>query len=377
MSKQQLEGLLSESGEPCVSIIVPTHRTSPDRTIDAEVLKRAVKEAKEVIKIKYPEADNSKKVIKNIDELVSKIDYVHSKEGIGIYVSPRIAKLIKFPFSVNYKIKVDTAFDSRDLLYNINTAIDYCVLSISKKHIRLFMASGEEFHEINNDDFPLDYEDIHEYSKPSRGTSFGNSALKEFELDKSVLQEIRLKEFLRTTDDVLKRYINTDIPLLVSGSKKEISDYLEVTQYKKRIIGKITGNYNFDGDMQLKTLASKEVQNYLKIQHKILLSNLRELIGKKMVTIGIEEVWKAAKEGMGLQLIVEKDFESHVFVKCDNEYEIRLNKTSGDKRYTFVSDAVERVIKIVRERDGKIEFVDNGEMKDFDGIALRLRYPAA
>jgi hypothetical protein len=369
---KEIEELLNDSGGPCVSIIIPLHRVSPERLIDATVVSKAVKHAKELLSQVYPDIDNTM-LIKGIDELVNKIDLTHCKDGIGIFVSQRIARSIKFPFPVTEKIKVGDVFDSRDLLYHANSVLDYCVFSITKKRLHLFSGKGEELKEIKNEDFPIDFIDNYEYSKPTRGTSFGSNTLKEFEKDKSVLQEIRLVDFLRTADHVIGKYVNNHVPLIVSGGTKEIADYLQITQHKQKIIGKVSGNYNFNGDLQLTGLAWEEVQNYFKKQNITLLTDLRELVGKNMIVIGMEEVWKASNEGKGLDLIVEKDFECGAYISPDG-FDLSLGKPSEEKKFLYVNDAVEKIIKIVREKKGKIVFTDNGEMETFDHIALKLRY---
>jgi hypothetical protein len=370
MDNKDIEDLLHKSGAPSVSIIVPVHRVSPERLKDEGIVSKAVNQAKELLKKEFEKVD-SNRLIKNIDELIEDIDYSHSKEGIGIFASPGISKVIKFPFPVVEKVKVGDTFDSRDLLYYVDTIIDYCVLSISKKHIHLYMGKGEDLREVKNEDFPIDYVETYEYEKPSRGTSFGNT-LKEFERDKSVLQEIRLVDFLRTADHSLDKYLNGSMPLVISGGTKEVADFLQVTQHLKSVIGKVVGNYNFNGDLKLAGLAWEEVQNHFRNKNKIIISNLHEL-SIEMLASGVEKVWEAAKEGKGLELIVEKDFESNGYIINDG-YNLKLEKPFDAENYLYINNAVERIINIVKEKKGKIVFVDNDELKDFNGIALKLRY---
>ncbi|MGZ4034175.1 MAG: baeRF3 domain-containing protein [Bacteroidia bacterium] len=375
MENPEIENLLLESTGPCVSVIVPLHRLSPERAEDSKSVKIAVGYAKELLKQKYAQHKYDRvvsKMTEDLDSIINRIDFTHSKDGLGIYMTPGVTKIIEFPFEVTEKIKVRDSLDSRDLLYDLNVMIEYCVLSISKKHIRLFKGKGEELREIKNENFPINYEESYEYSRSARGNSFGNT-LKDFEKDKSVLQEIRLVDFLRTADHLLDKYVNSKVPLIISGGKKEIADYLQITKYKKRIIGKVMGNYNFNGDLQLINLAWMEVQNYLNNQNKNVLANLRELTGKEMVAVGIKEVWEAANEGKGLELVIEKDFESHAFMTPDG-YDLKLRKPIGKTKHIYVPDIVERIIKVVREKHGKVTFVGNGEMNNFDGIALLLRY---
>lgn len=377
MTNQEVEILLQESAVPCITIIIPMHRLSPDRIKDIRIVNDAVNQAKDILKQKFERSEyNIQKLVADIDELAESIDFVHSKDGVGIYISPNIKKMVKFNFPVEKKIKIDLAFDNRDLLYQQNTIIDYCVLSISQKYVHLYKGKGEDLTEILNEDFPITYEETYEYSKPTRGTSYSNNTLKEFEKDKSVMEEIRLVDFLKIADHTLDKYIDSNIPIIVSGGKKETADYFYITQHMKRIIGKV-GSYNFAGEKLLANLAWQEVQRYQKNQTNIILHNLQELVGKKMLVSGLEDAWKAAQLGKGLELIVEKDFETNAFISRDG-YDIKLEnpyeKIPDPANYNYVNDAVERIIKIVREKKGKILFLDNGELENFKNIALQLRY---
>lgn len=226
--------LLDESGLPCISILMPMHRLSPDRRVDNESLNKVVKQAKEMLKNKYtPDDFDLETILKHIDEVSETVDYVHSKDVIGIFVSQHTAQAIQFPFTVTKKIKVGTAFDTRDILYFKEHFINYLVLTISKKYIHLYKGNGEVLQEIADGNFPITYTETYEYARSSQSNSFANNTQKNFERDKTVMQEIRLVEFLRTADSALEKYID-HLPLIVSGGKKELADYLSVTLYKKK-----------------------------------------------------------------------------------------------------------------------------------------------
>ena len=372
MLNQGIEQLLEESGAPCISVILPMQRLSRNRANNPEVLNNALSLAKNLFFISYSQPNKEiDGVIKKLDDLAESIDFTHLEDGIGLYVSPNISKLVIFPFPVIEKVKVGNTFEIRDLLYYQNTILDYSILSISKRHIHLYDAHEKKLTEVKNKEFPINYEETYEYARPTIGTSFSNSSLKGFERDKSVIEEIRLVDFLRIADDLLDKYIGKDSPLIISGGKKEIADYMQITNNAKRIIGKITGNYNID--KQLANLAWNYVHDYLTHQNQLLLENIRELFGVEMLAVGLEDVWKAATEGKGLELIVEKDFERSAYISKDS-YNLKLKKPIDNTSYKFVGDAIESLIKITREKKGKISFVDNGEMNEFDGIVMKLRY---
>jgi hypothetical protein len=374
MDSQEIEDILIDSGEPCISVIIPTHRLSPDRRQDFGNVNDAVEKAIKLIKIKYENSDYPIGTLEFLlNKLLETIDFTHLKEGLGIYVSLRIQKIIKFPFQVIEKIKAAETFDSRDLLYYKTRVIKYHLLSISQKHIHLFNGEGEKLKEIHNDDFPLNYEETYEYSKPSRGNSFGSGELKEFERDKSILEEVRVVDFLKHADHLLNKYLKDVNPLMIAGGKKEIADFLNVTNHQKNIIGKVSGNYNYGESNQLADETWLQVKSHQKNQTTELLVGLKELIGKSILAVGIQEAWDATEEGNGRVLIIEKDYETHAYIS-KNGTDLKLSKPLEIDNYHLVSAAVERLIQLVRENNGDVIFTENGELQDFSGLVLKLRY---
>jgi hypothetical protein len=251
IANNEIETLLHERSDVCITIISPTNRTAPERSKNDKIVRKAINKAKALLQKKEISNKQKAALIEKIDIQLLNFDALHMQDGIGIYISENISTVLKFPFSVIEKIKIDQSFDIRYLLYCQQQLIDYKVLSISKKHLRLFSGKGKELREVQNEDFPCDFSDNYEYTKPSRGTSFGSRTLKEYEHEKSLLQEIRLIDFLRNKEALIAKYLKAHMPLLLTGGNKEMADYMQVTEHQKNIVAKITGNYNFNGDIQL------------------------------------------------------------------------------------------------------------------------------
>jgi hypothetical protein len=198
--------------------------------------------------------------------------------------------------------------------------------------------------------------------------------VKEFEKDKSILQQIRLKDFLRKADQLLLSYLSDNSPLVIAGGAKEISEYFEISLFQKQIIGRLKGNYNYNGNIQLANHSWEVVNNYLNNHNKELISSLHELKGKNLVVSGIVDVWKCANAGMGLNLVIEKDYECQGYIRVD-ETELSLERPTENDKYFFTDNICERLFAIVKSKGGKITFVSNVDLADYFGIALRLRYP--
>lgn len=363
--------LQQEKGKICVSIIVPSHRLSPDRRVDKLEVERAITKAKELIKYRYTESDTDP-LLQAMDELYKEIDFIHNADGIGLYVSPGLKLAVSFPFPVKEKVMVGDNFELRDLLYKVNYAVPYFVLLLTEKGARLFEAEWNILKELKDKNFPKEYTEEYIYNPPSRGTSYaGHAHVKSFEKDKSILEEIRLKDFFRHTDELLNDYLVGNIPLVLLGTEREMALFDKISSHKKHIINKIGGSYNYSNKKQLADIAWPAMYSYLQKERIQLLKEFTEKTGEHHGVSGIEEVWRAAREGKGLKLLVEKDFRSPGFVSGEG-YHLYLRPPKAAHR--ALADAVDDIIEMVLEKKGRVFFTDNGMLKDFQRIALITRY---
>lgn len=86
----------------------------------------------------------------------------------------------------------------------------------------------------------------------------------------------------------------------------------------------------------------------------------------------MKNVWEAASEGKGLTLLVEKDYQITGYHQLSSETEIFLTPPVG--KYKVVLDVADDIIEIVKEKGGNIVILENGALKNFNHIALILRY---
>jgi hypothetical protein len=371
MKDNRLSMLQKEKGQVCVSIILPTHRLAPEKGGDERTLAKAVDYVTNILNQNYPPAETNS-IITNLNNLVATIDFIHPKEGLGIFVSPSLKRVVQFPFPVKEKVEVSDAFELRDLVYLYNYSREYYVLEINEKVDRLFKGIIDEIEEVQDKNFPKRHEELYEYAKPARGSSYtGEGNLKNFEKDKSILEEIRMRDFLRDTDGVVKEYIDEKTPLILVGAEKDLSFFEEVTRHQKNMIGFLKGNYTYSSNYELGKLVWPKVKSYLDEEKMSLLREFEEKIGQGQAVAGIQDVWKAATEGRGFKLLVEKDFFQPAYVGIeDNNLYLEPSKLAHNKIY----DSVEDVIEIILEKDGDVIILENDLLQINGRIALLTRY---
>jgi peptide subunit release factor 1 (eRF1) len=346
-----IKEMRKEKGNTCISIIVPTHRSGQDRQADSKEVQRAILTAKESV------ANKSDKDIFEIDGLLDQIDFTRNKDGIGIFISRHIKKLIKFPFPVTRKIIVNKRFHLQDLLYLESYSDAYYLFDISKKEIRLFRGVMDHLEEIKDENFPKEIIDDYEYNRPSQSSSnAGYAHSKGFEKDKSEIQHIRLKKILSEIDRCLSKYlVRKEVPLLLCGPQREISLFKSVTNHLDNIAGSIPDNQQRTGMHDMEVSAWSEIKSFIDQQKLKLVDEFKEKIGAGLAVYGLENVWKAANEGKGFKLLVEEGYSGTVF---NIQGEVSVNE----------------IMDTILEKNGKIIIVGEDDLKDHKRIALINRY---
>ena len=357
--------MITERGNTCISIIVPTHRFANERRGDRNEVMRAIFAAKEMVQFA------GKGLLQRLDECLEDVDLDKNKEGLGLFVSPRIKKGVKFPFPVTKKIKVNKFFDLHDLLYLENYSLHYFLLDISKKEIHLFHGLMDNLEEIKNSDFPRIMEEEYEYSKPSHSSSdAGYTHEKGFEKDKSILGKIRMKKKFTETDKLLSKYLKNNLPILLCGAEENVSVFRSVSKFRNHMVGSISDNYRGTEIHDLSLLAWLKIRSFIDGQKIKLVNELKEKIGERLAVTGVEDVWEATKEGRGLKLLVEKNYSKAAFISPDNN----LYSERGGKNFLRYTDAVNEIITTVLEKKGNVVIVEKDVLQDHERIALILRY---
>jgi hypothetical protein len=359
-------------GKICISIIVPSHKLAPERRVDRLQVERAVEQAKKELQHTYRE-EEIKTLLQSLDEIYGQIDFNHNTLGIGLFVSPVIKKLVHFFFPVEEKVLIGRSFEIRDLLYQTNYSTRYFTLMLSEKEAKLFEGRLNNLVEITDHNFPKKYVDDYIYSHPSRGSSSAGVAfVREFEKERSQLEEIRYQHFAGQVGDGLKEYLIDDTPLILAGAKKDISYFKIANHNNLHVIGEIPGNYFYIGITKLGDLSWNLFRSFLDQEKLQRVREFEEKIGQGFGVTGVPEIWRAAAEGRGLDLLVEKDFSEPGFLI--NGDPLHLYLSPPNEPHQILADAIDDLIECVLEKNGHVTILGNDSLRDYQGIAMITRY---
>lgn len=377
ISNELLQGedileLEKAAGNICITVVVPTHRLSPDRRTDKLTLKRAVDQAIDLLRYQHDGEPIVRSLSASLKELESSADLLHNYDGLGLYVSTGIRKIVRLPFQVTGKVLVGERFDLRELWYKAQLNATYYTLMVTEKKVMFWEGHLDQLEEIVNPDIPSAYHEEYLYEVPSRSSSYaGYAHVKSFERDKTVIEEHRMKSFLKNIHQAIHKYLIGDQRLILIAPEKTISWYKDIVGPHSPITNTIAGNHAYSSQAEVEKMVWPLVVEDYQKQFQKEIQQAMDLLGRHRAVFGLESCWRAAADGNAFKLLVEKDYRCAGFTANSGRH---LYLKPPPFTHVSLPDAVDELIHLVKSKNGKIIFGENGSLNNEGHIALITRY---
>jgi hypothetical protein len=347
---------------PAISIILPVHPQFPDIKIDSEHMIAILKNVEEQLKGKFANqiSDN---LLQKVKRVISEIPNNHLSKSLLIFISQESERVLSLPFTVKEKVIVDDSFEVRDLIYATQKDKNYLLLIISQNNVKTFIGDLFRIAAVEYPGMPENIHDQwHQHSYP--GWDY---------LDTKAFEEKNLRNYLRFIDEVVEQVMKqNEYPVVVMGDIKLLGYFRQHTRNAKNIIGYVEGNYDHVSLPEIKKKAEPVIEKLIKDEEAKALIKLQGAASTDLYSAGITEVWRAAAEGKGKLLLVEKDY--HVQARHGDDAFTIVPDNSNTNPHNILLDAVDDVIELVLSKNGDVVFVDNGELNMYNRIALITRY---
>jgi hypothetical protein len=353
--RSDLRQLQAVNEYPSVSILLPTHRTSPDNKQDL------VTETKNRLLGEFS-AREMQPLFTKLDGLVEGVDYEHLLDGLALYVNKDTARAFTLPFTVIERVVVDPTFATRDLVFTLNRTPRYYVLALSEKDSRLFEGFGASVEELRGGGFPM------RHGGPGGASNLPGGP----GVNPSAVRDQAHRDFFRTVDEKFGAFqAEEKLPLVAAGVDRYLAFYREVSRSPDDIAGTVEGNYDHATEHEIAQLVWPVMQGYLARRRTDALMRLADAVGAQRSSSTIGEVWRMAKEGRGDTLLVEQNFHYPATV---DETGMILSPAEDAAAPGVIDDAVDEVIEEVMAKGGSVVFVDDGALEQHQRIAFILRY---
>lgn len=385
MNRHDISLLQAIQGYPAVTILLPTHRTSPDNRQDPIRVKNLASQAADRLLKEFSKRE-VQPLLNNLDAIVNEIDYRHALDGLAIFVNQEFARKFYLPFPVSERVIIDETFVTRDLVMAMNRSPRYWVLALSENSTRLFEGARDALVEITDYGFPRtnegpggelplpgDYEPVAGWGSWNVGLPQGGLSLPGgFGAEKSAYRDEYRRKFFREVDGAFAEAAQDDpLPLLLAGVGRQLSFFNEVSRHGAWVAGLLQGNYDQTSAHDLGRLLWPLVLEAMDARRQKLLQELDAAVGAQRSASTLGEAWMHAQMGRVATLLVEEDYHQPARRSESGMLLTVVDEAGGPD---VLEDAVDDLIELVLQKGGQVYFLQAGALAIHGRVAAILRY---
>lgn len=352
---KELKDIISER---CVTIILNTHRTSPDNKKDPLTLKNLIKEAEERLFADESKRD-AKILVDRLKALESKIDHSHNLESLVLFVNEDIAEYTRLPIAVEDRVVIDYTFATRDLVRALHFETNYYVLVLSQQKVRLIEAFNDKVVAEIGNPFPIENNQFYSTNKA--------------ELSNANRQTNLVAEFFNRVDkEVNKIRKENPLPVLICTEEGNFHEYLKIADQKQAIFDTFLNKNRVDEkDHHIIAEAWKTAKDYMASKNNARKAELEQAVSQNKFLSDTNEIWQAIKEGRVQTLFIEEDkFQPAIW---ENDQITYLSDELRNKK-EVVDDIYDELIEANMNYGGDVVFLPKGELTKFNGFGAVTRY---
>ncbi|MBV6439148.1 MAG: hypothetical protein EPGJADBJ_00784 [Saprospiraceae bacterium] len=354
--RAKLHQLRQTSSDPCISILLNTHRTFPDNKQDEIVLKNLVQEAETRLLTTYEKRDILP-VIEKMKQLAASVDHRYNLDSLGLFVSRDTAEFLRLPVSVTDRVNIGPNFAVREIVRAINQTERYYLLVVSQQKARLLEAKNDQLtREITDDDFPMTNDNL--YSTHA--------------LDRSLagVEENYLREFFNRVDKAfVEVYRANPLPTILAADQQNHSHYRQISDIPDAIVAYLSGNRDNDKPHELIADAWPAMRAHNARQQDEALQQLDLAQSHQKALSDLQDIFLAARDGRAELLLVEKGFLQPAVVIGDSVKIVTNANAPGASE-----DIIDDIIEMTMDNGGKVVYLDPGQLTDYQKLALVVRY---
>lgn len=356
--KDQLQKLAAEKNTPCVSISLNTHRTHPDNTHDVVKLKNLLHEAEERVIAEFGKRPVAS-LLQKISKVASEVDLNYNLDSLHIFLSNDTTEIIKSTWETsNEGVHISDSFAIRSVIKDYNRSETYLLILLSQSGVQLFEAINDGIiQEIKNEDFPFP-ENQHYNTNKEKGS------------DSKYLDNL-LREFLNKVDKALvKVHLATNLNCVVVCTEENYSQLQQVADKASMYLGYAPINYNKTATHQI-VQQSWEIVKSLQVERRTkAIEEMKEAVSNGKVLTDLQDIYRAAIDGLGELLIVHQDFKQAVMMKDDRSFDLVDDATIPN----VIDDITSNIAWEVLSKKGRVFFTSQDEIKELGEIVLKTRY---
>ena len=289
----------------------------------------------------------------------NEIDINYNLDSLHIFLSNDTKEIVKSTWSTsNEGVYISNSFAIRSIIKTYNRSESYLLMLLSQSGVQLYEAMNDGIiQEIRNQDFP--------FSENQHYNTNHEKASDPKHLDNLVL------EFLNKVDKAfLKVHKETNLNCVVICTEENYTRLQKVADRPSTYLGYSAINYNKTDTHQI-VKQSWDIVKTLQYERRArAIGEMKEAVASGKVLTDLQDIYRAAIDGLGELLIVHQDFSQAVIMKDDRSFDLVDDATSPDT----IDDITSNIAWEVLSKKGRVFFTSQEEIKDLGEIVLKTRY---
>lgn len=368
LDKESVQRLASVTQGPCVSLYMPTARTSPDARQGQIRMKNLTRQAAQALAghgLPQAEADE---LLSALDRIVLQMPFwTEAADGLAVFARPGESLSFRLPVSFPEKVLVGDRFVLKPLLGLLSGDESYLLLSLSQKGVRLFRGNRSGISEIHVENMPGSLDEVLNYDgferRAQAGTLGGHGTGDERPKEDIVVYFRRVADVL---SDAMK---GAREPLILAGVEYLHPIYRSVSRYNRIVPTGITGNAEKLSPEQLHAQAWPLVSPLFEKPKADAMSRYLRDAGTGLTGKDPEEVYWASRSGRVEAVFLPEGVE--MWGKTDP---VNMTIEPGGGPGPGCEDLLETIAVETFLKEGKVFVIPREEMPNGGVVAALYRY---
>jgi len=380
LTREELQELTSDTGDPAVSIYLPTVRAGKEIRQNPIRLKTLLGKAERFLEEKGLEESEIDEILAPARELLPRNAFWNQQsDGLAVFLSPGFFRYYRLPAPFEELVTVTSRFHVTPLIRLLSGNGRFFLLAFSKNGVRLLEATHFSIRKIDLPGVPENMEEALGIEEPQRriqfhtGTAGGNGRRPAIFHGQGAGEDVEnkyIRNYLRQIDRAVNRLVSGEnAPLVLAAVEYLLPLYAEINTYPHLVDEGIRGNPDRLSEEELHKKAWPIIEPYFLRNRDRDAERFYHLREKKLAAAKMDEVVPAAYYGRVEALFAAVD--EHCWGTFDPESE---RVECSDREEAGSEDLVDFAAAHTILKGGRVYPLSPEEMPDDSPLAAIYRY---
>lgn len=328
ISRNDVQALLEDGGEHCVSIYLPTHPTWPQRKPDKAAFANHVTRAQQQLEQQGMRPAAARTLLEPLRAVEDDPGlWRHRSLGLAAFATEGHARHYCVGQTLDELLVVGPSFAVRPLLALASGAPRFVILALSEHDVRLIRCDGDSAVEVELPPHPRSVSEATGYDEPERGFTVhagdrtgqtGHAAMVSTMGIRANDRKDDILEYCRAIDTRLRPVLrNETAPLVLAGVEFVLRIYREANTFPHLIAAELPGATGRRSADELRRAALPLVEPVLGQERERAARRYREHVGSGSATSDPTQIVTAARDGVIAALFLRRG--AHCWGRFDME----------------------------------------------------------